>query len=105
MRFDAFGLPSWPAADLMLFWGGRAWGFDANEHRPVDDAAAVECPTLLLNADADPRVPMSQARRILDAIPAQTELSIFPSTVHAPAARHAPLAWSRALTIFLDGQR
>ena len=31
-RFEAMGLPAFPGAALLLFWGGRAAGFDPDAH-------------------------------------------------------------------------
>ncbi|NTV65921.1 MAG: hypothetical protein HGA65_20620 [Oscillochloris sp.] len=55
-RFDALGLPSWPAADLLLFWGGVQLGVNPFEHNPVGYARAVDVPVLLLYGEDDPWV-------------------------------------------------
>src|SRR6185436_5713296 len=34
-RFHTMGLPATPLAELLLFWGGWQWGFDAFSHNPA----------------------------------------------------------------------
>src|SRR5947209_2363856 len=46
-RFHVLGLPGFPMARLMLFWGGVQLGLDAFAHNPVEYAAGVRRPALL----------------------------------------------------------
>ncbi len=48
-RFAAMGLPAFPAAHLLIFWGGVQQGFNAFRHNPVEYARNVACPVLLLH--------------------------------------------------------
>jgi hypothetical protein len=48
-RFRAMQVPAFPSAELLVFWGGRQWGFDGFEHNPSGYAASVHCPTLLMH--------------------------------------------------------
>ncbi len=52
-RFTSRGMPSLPVADLLVFWGGALEGFNGFRYRPVDSAARVRVPTLLMNGDRD----------------------------------------------------
>ncbi|NBV24691.1 MAG: alpha/beta hydrolase [Proteobacteria bacterium] len=62
-RFHAMRVPSWPMAELLLFWRGWQGGFDCFQHNPVDYAASVNCPTLLMHGQNDPRAHVPEAPR------------------------------------------
>ena len=47
-RFHTLGLPSFPFAGLMLFWGGLQNDFQPFSHNPSDYAKSVQCPTIIL---------------------------------------------------------
>lgn len=52
-RFEAMGLPSFPSAQLLLFWGGRQFDFSPFSHNPVDYASAVTCSAVFLHGSED----------------------------------------------------
>ena len=81
-RFRALQVPAFPSAELLVFWGGRQWGFDGFEHNPSDYAASVDCPTLLMHGERDPRVSLTEARRVFDAIPVTKEFVTFERSGH-----------------------
>ena len=53
-RYRAMGLPSFPFAQLLLFWGGVQNNFNAFALKPVKYAAAVNGPALVLGGEHDP---------------------------------------------------
>ena len=67
-RFHATGLPDFPAAEMLVFWGRVQHGFDGFAHNPVEYARSVRCPTLLMYGDRDRRVTPSQSTGIYDAL-------------------------------------
>jgi hypothetical protein len=100
-RFDAMGIPSFPSAELLVFWGGQQAGFDAFSHNPVDYAPSAECPTLFLHGTDDPRARVDEARQVFDAIAGPKHFQSFPQLGHEPVVRHHPEDWLRAITPFL----
>ncbi len=68
-RFDRFGLPAFPGADLLLFWGSIDLGRNAFALAPVDVAAEVEVPTCVISGLDDPRVLPAEARAVAQALP------------------------------------
>jgi uncharacterized protein len=69
-RFEAMGVPSFPSAELLVFWGGRQAGFNGFAHNPVQYAASVTCPILFLHGATDARAHIEEARRVFAAVPA-----------------------------------
>jgi alpha-beta hydrolase superfamily lysophospholipase len=89
-RFHATGLPDFPAAEMLVFWGGVQHGFDGFAHNPVEYARSVRCPTLLLYGDRDPRVTPGQSRAIYDAL----DPGIYRRAVAFKGAGHEALVLS-----------
>lgn len=100
-RFTGMGLPSFPAAELLVLWGGWQQGFNAFRYKPVDDAAAVRCPTLLMNGDRDPWVTIEEAGAIFDRLGGPKRLKIFPGLRHQSFLHARPQEWRRTVSGFL----
>lgn len=98
-RFDLMGVPSFPSAELLVFWGGVIHGFDALEHDPVDYAADVNAPTLVLAGALDQRVRVEEAEAVARA--ASAELVVFDEVGHAQMVAAAPARWRNAVLPFL----
>lgn len=98
-RFALMGVPSWPTASLLVFWGG---GLDGFTHEPVEFARYLRCPTLLLHGDADPTVSVEQVREILANLPARKELVTFPGAVHEGYLSKHRAAWRAAVQRFVE---
>lgn len=101
-RFSRRGLPPFPLADLLVFWGGAQEGFDALGFRPVDLAPRVHAPTLLLNGDQDEWVRVEEARAIFDALPAPKTLHFFGGVGHDSGLRNRPDEWKAVVAEFLE---
>jgi hypothetical protein len=103
-RFEAMGIPSFPGAQLLVFWGGVQAGFDGFAHNPVQYAAAVRCPILFLHGAADPRARLEEARRVFAAVSAPKRFKEFPALGHESAVTRFPAEWKETVSQFLkDG--
>jgi dipeptidyl aminopeptidase/acylaminoacyl peptidase len=100
-RFEAMHVPSFPSAELLVFWGGRQFGFDAFAHNPVEYAPGVRCPILFLHGAADPRARIDEARRVYDAIPGAKTFREFPGARHEPLVVRFPKEWNEVVGEFL----
>ena len=101
-RFRAMRLPSFPAATLLAFWGGREFGFNAFAHKPAADAAAVACPALFLHGADDPRAPPADARRVFDAVPGPKTFLLFDGVGHGSILARHPAPWRQAMRALLE---
>ena len=101
-RFDALGVPSFPAAELLVYWGGRQSGFNGFAHNPVDYAQALECPALFLHGADDPRATLAEGRRVFAAVPGPKQFVVFEQVGHDSYAARPPDAWRAAIRPFLD---
>jgi dipeptidyl aminopeptidase/acylaminoacyl peptidase len=101
-RFAAMGLPSFPCADLLVFWGGVQQGFNGFRHNPVDYARSVHCPVLLMHGASDPRVTTKQAEAIFENLPGEKRFELFPEVGHRPYIAAMPDLWKRTVAQFLE---
>ena len=100
-RFDIMGVPSFPAANLLVFWGSvqqRHWAFEVN---PVESAKAVHCPTLQLNAIDDPFVRPAEAKQILANLAGTKREVWFEHVGHDAYLPKYPHEWTHAVTTFM----
>ncbi|PWU08309.1 MAG: hypothetical protein C5B50_29980 [Verrucomicrobia bacterium] len=100
-RFQAMGVPSFPSAQLLVFWGGRQARFNGFRHNPVEYASAVRCPILFLHGAADPRARVEEARRVFDAVPAPKHFHEFPRLRHQAILTAYPDVWKKVVREFL----
>lgn len=101
-RFTAMGLPSFPCAELLVFWGGVQHGMNGFAHNPVEYAARVDCPTLVMHGDLDKRVSLAEVQAVYDALSGEKRLEIFPGVGHEACFRTRPDLWEREVTEILD---
>jgi pimeloyl-ACP methyl ester carboxylesterase len=94
-------VPSFPSAQLLVFWGGHQAGFNGFHHNPVDYAAAVRCPILFLHGAADPRARIEEGRRVFDAVQAVKSFKEFPLLGHENLIAAYPDKWNNAVSEFL----
>jgi alpha-beta hydrolase superfamily lysophospholipase len=100
-RFAAMGLPAFPAAHLLIFWGGVQQGFNGFRHNPVEYAREVRCPVLLLHGAKDARVTREQAESIFRSFPGEKDFTLFPNAGHESYLGAAPALWAESVSRFL----
>jgi dipeptidyl aminopeptidase/acylaminoacyl peptidase len=100
-RFALMKVPSFPSAQLLVFWGGRRAGFNAFNHNPVEYAASVKCPILFLHGTADPDAHLDEGRRVFDAVPGRKTFTEFPRLGHEASIIRFPTQWREAMRQFL----
>lgn len=101
-RFSAMGLPAFPGAPLLVFWGGVQQGFDGFSHNPVDYARNVECPVLILYGARDPRVSRDQIVSVYEALAGEKRLEHFAEAGHEPCINVDAEHWKRLVIQFLS---
>lgn len=102
-RFDAMGVPAFPAAELLTFWGGRQFGFNGFAHDPVDYATSLECPALFLHGADDPRASLAGGRRVFEAAPSRRkQFVVFDDVGHDSYLARHPDRWRAAVRSFIQ---
>ena len=100
-RFASMGLPSFPSAELLVFWGGWQQGFNGFEYSPAVDARSVAVPALLMNGDLDPWVTRDEAQAIYDGLQGPKRLKVFRGLRHQSFLNARPAEWKRSVSSFL----
>ena len=101
-RFGAMGVPAFPGAELLVFWGGLQHGFNGFAHNPVDYARSATGPILMLHGAEDRRVTRAQAESIYANLPGEKELHVFDGLGHESYAAKRPEEWKEWVGRFLD---
>lgn len=101
-RFTAMGIPSFPLADLLVFWGGMLEGFNGFGYRPADSASRIDRPTLLMGGENDEYVRPEEARAIFEGLRGPKTLRFFGGVGHDSCLRKRPDEWRSAVSEFLN---
>jgi uncharacterized protein len=101
-RFHSMGVPSFPAAELLVFWGGVQFGYNGFGHNPADYAATVRCPVLMLHGANDARATFEQARVVYDRLAGKKSFECFPGVEHTSCFAADPVRWESVVSRFLS---
>lgn len=104
-RFSAMGLPSFPGAHFLVFWGGVQNGFSGFRHNPVEYAIEVQCPVLILHGTDDPRATIDQAKAVFQNLSGPKQFERFAGVGHESYFEVEPDKWKRTISGFLAQQR
>ena len=100
-RFKVMGLPSFPMAHLLVFWGGVENGFNAFTHCPEDYAARIHCPVLLLSGGKDKYVSRTEIDAIYQNLKGPKKRSIYPEAGHENYLNRYKDQWMQDVHDFL----
>lgn len=100
-RFEIMGIPRFPMAGLLTFWGGLENGFWAFGHNPEDYAKNITCPTLLLWGEQDNRVSYEETQAIYNNLAGKKELHTFVHSGHGQYIDTEPEEWATTVRTFL----
>ena len=101
-RFDAVHLPSWPAAQLLVFWGSIQMGYNGFQHNPVDYASAIMCPILVMHGERDPWITHDETQALVARIAGSKQVVDVPGVGQdMPFVYPAPDLWVATVKQFL----
>lgn len=101
-RFEAMNLPSFPFAEILLFYGGLQTGFNAFQHNPTNYAKFIDLPTLLLYGVKDARVTRPEIYEIFQNLKGEKELGLMHNSEHEVYLNDDKVAWNTAIDDFLE---
>ena len=100
-RFQMQGVPPFPMASLLVFWGGVQNNFWAFCHNPVDYAKSIRCPVLLLYGEKDKKVSRNEISSIFKNLKGSKVIVTFPLAGHENYLLHYKEKWSNDVMKFL----
>ena len=102
-RFDLVGVPHFPMAQLMIFWGGVENDFDPYEMRPIDFAKNITVPVLEMSGELDENISVEEAESIYNNFASgKKQLQLFPLSVHESYVSKYPIEWRNVVSDFLS---
>lgn len=101
-RFRQMGVPCFPMAGLLVFWGGIQNGFWAFSHNPEVYAGKVTFPVLLLYGAYDTEVSLAETNAIYAALPGKKRLNIYPEAGHENYLNRYRTQWIEDVNTFLQ---
>jgi alpha-beta hydrolase superfamily lysophospholipase len=100
-RFALMGVPSFPGAELLVFWGGVQIGSSGFGHNPEEYARGCSCPTLVLHGANDRHATPEEATAIYENLGGAGELKIFSKAGHTSLCLAEPDHWREVVASFL----
>jgi uncharacterized protein len=100
-RFQIMRLPSFPSAQLLVFWGGVQQGYNGFQFNPADYMREVHCPVLLLHGEKDAHVTLSQMNRLAQNLNPISHYKVFAGLEHQSYISAQPDEWSDCVAEFL----
>ena len=101
-RIRARGIPSFPIAEMAVFWGSIQHGFNGFAHNPVDYASQVKCPTLIMHGKLDRWTNRSDIDSIFHNLAGSKKLVVFPTAGHDLLVTIDPEYWQKSIEDFLS---
>lgn len=101
-RFYSMGVPPFPSAHLLVFWGGLQQGFNAFSHNPAEYARAVHCPMLLMHGALDARVSLGEMQTIFNNLSGKKRFELFRNVGHGAYLARDPMKWRNSVATFLQ---
>jgi hypothetical protein len=101
-RFSIVGIPPFPLAHFLMFWGSLQMGFNGYTYKPMEDAKSVHCPALLLYGARDRDVRPAEAISVFKNFGGLKELEGFRDCGHESFYSKDPAQWKEAVFGFLD---
>ncbi|HEY1113823.1 MAG TPA: alpha/beta fold hydrolase [Chitinophagaceae bacterium] len=104
-RFAMMGAPSFPLAQVLVFWGGALNGFNAFAHDPADYARSITTPTLLLWGEKDERVKREETEEIFNHLAGPKKLVTYPEAGHENYLTKYKEQWTEDVAQFLNASK
>jgi len=104
-RFNLLSAPSFPAAELLLFWGSVQLGVNGFDHDVVDYARSVQVPTMIIHGKQDNRASLSAARKVYDALSGRKKYVVMETAGHVNPCVSDQSTWVAEVGAFLRTAR
>lgn len=101
-RFAAMRLPAFPAAHLLVFWGGVQQGFNGFSFNPAEDLRGVRCPVLLMHGGHDTRVKLAEVENLARNLNRDSTFKVFPGAPHQTYVSSRAEEWRASVQQFLQ---
>lgn len=104
-RFNILKIPSFPMANILVFWGGFQHRFNGFKLNPINDAKNISCPTLLLYGEKDSRVSRAEINEIFNNLKGKKMLHTYPLAGHDNYLIQYQRKWTQDISHFLNPEK
>lgn len=101
-RFELLSAPSFPAAEILLFWGGIRLGANGFSHDVTAYAASVRTPVLVIHGDQDRRATIDGAGKVYDALAGERQFLLMKAAGHVNPCLADRETWKRDVASFIS---
>lgn len=101
-RFALLNAPSFPAAEILLFWANQQLGVDGFTHDLVAYARGIEVPVLVSHGTRDNRASVEGAQRVHGALPGEKSFLLIEGAGHVNPCLADEAAWMAAVSNFIS---
>lgn len=101
-RFRNMGMPTFPMAPMLVFWGGLQNGFNGFKLNPEEYAKSIQAPTLLMYGAKDDKVSMTETQEIYANLAGEKKLVVYPEAAHENYLTKYRPEWSRDIGFALE---
>lgn len=101
-RLREVGLPTFPMAELIVFWGSVQHQVNGFSHNPVTYAYQVRCPTLLFHGKLDKWTTVAEVEEIASNLRGSKQVVIFSTAGHAILVTADKKLWYQNVEKFLE---
>ncbi|WP_439346254.1 alpha/beta hydrolase [Vacuolonema iberomarrocanum] len=102
-RLRAIRVPTFPLAEMLVFWGSVQHRFNGFTHNPVAYAKQVGVPALLLHGKFDKWTTVAEIEQIFENFRGFKQLTIFPNAGHNLLVTVDQDYWQQSVNQFLEG--
>jgi dipeptidyl aminopeptidase/acylaminoacyl peptidase len=97
------GLPAFPFAPMVIYFGQQETGLSIEQVRPIDDIAHISPrAVLLLHGQQDRTITPDNSQRLYDAAGEPKQLVWFPDAAHGGLMASDSELWETSIVSFLD---
>ena len=100
-RFALMGVPAFPSAELLMFWGTVMCRFNGFRINPTAYARSLRCPSLFLHGDSDSRAKLAEGERVFGAASGEKQMVVFKGVDHESYLNACPEQWRECVGAFL----
>jgi len=100
-RFRMMGVPAFPGAELLTFWGSLQGGFNGFALKPAEYAKSVHVPVLVMCGDRDRRVSVGEVESVYGNLAGEKVLKVFRGAGHEGFEVEKAREWRKAVREFL----
>jgi len=101
IRFHLLSAPSFPAAEILLFWGSVQLGANGFAHDVADYATRINVPVIIIHGKEDNRASLSGAEKVYEKLAGRKLFFPIDEAGHVSPIMSNPVLWRETVSGYL----